>query len=146
CWFVGLVDQPLQHAIVVRRDLNPSYVDPSLVEHLFFHDAAAQSSLVDVGTFAGGPGLDFTLTYYDNLLHADVTKDGALLTHRVVDGTQLPADAELAVVAYCSAYITIEEVLTGPPLGDTQCAGQPDGSWCSDGNLCNGGESCQGEQ
>jgi hypothetical protein len=110
-----LYDSTSQTGVLLRRDLNPDYVDASIQDHLFCQVAptTGSSSFIDLGAFSSGPGLDVTYGWYGATMHVDVSKDGGALLHREVDTTLLPTSMSALIVS-CGADITIDDVLAGP--------------------------------
>jgi hypothetical protein len=117
CWIAGMFDAYTGTGMLVRRDLNPDYVDASTQDHLFFHIAptSGEHSFTDLGAFSAGPGLDVTYARYGSSLHVDISKDGGALLHREVDTSLVSANLDPLIVTYCEANISIEDVLATAP-------------------------------
>jgi hypothetical protein len=114
CWFIGYVDPTFSTGILVRRDLNPSYVDASIQEHLFASALRTPAEFVDLGTFGSGPALDITFGWYGHEVDVDVSKDGTYLTHHAFDASFFTPDVRFTLVDYCSANVTVDDLLAAP--------------------------------
>ncbi|HKQ69891.1 MAG TPA: discoidin domain-containing protein, partial [Polyangiaceae bacterium] len=114
CWYIGYLNSAVRKGVVLRRDLNPNYVPAAVQANMFFHVLSDAPQYVDLGPFGAGPGLDMTFGFYGNTIQVDVSKDGAFLSRQTTDASFLPSEVRFALVDYCGAKITVDDLLASP--------------------------------
>jgi RHS repeat-associated protein len=123
CWIMGYADPDGRAGVVIRRDLNYTWVPADVQDHVFLHvwHDGKNEVLKDLGPYGpASPGLNFFGTWAGTNLDVVVKAGDTTLWHEPhIDTTPFLRGMRFNVVNYCGSYVSLGSLEASPYVPPT---------------------------